>query len=140
MTDSTNTHRDSTQASVPASLSPQTQPVTVISTPNASFTGTIAPKDVSPCGNLDTMLYELYLSPDPAEYATSHNLMFEDQQVGVSINLATENVDLAPYQVEIRNERANIVEAFLPVEELCNLALDPGVLKVSVLKQVQTLP
>lgn len=90
------------------------------------------------CPNLDSVLEELATASDPAGFAASHSLRLAENGVGVEIRLATAGVDLGPYRATVRNDGGLVLEAYVPVAQLCDLAHDPAVLRVSPLKEVLT--
>ncbi|MFQ5400129.1 MAG: hypothetical protein ACE5E7_11085 [Anaerolineae bacterium] len=91
------------------------------------------------CPNLDSVLVALSTAGDAADFAASHQLMLAEAGVAVEIHLAhPETADLTQYQVSIRNKRGAIIEAYVPVPQLCALSEDSAILQVKVIRPAST--
>lgn len=92
-----------------------------------------------PCRRLDDPLRQLYEADDPELFAQERGLWLTADGIGVEIRLASPetSLDLSGYQIALRNQRAAIMEAFLPVEQLCNLAEDEEVMRIVPLRPLQ---
>lgn len=92
-----------------------------------------------PCARLDDPLRQLSEADDPQLFAQQHGLWLTVNGVGVKVQLTSPEtfLDLTAYQIALRNQRAAIVEAFVPVQQLCNLAMDEAILRISPLRPLQ---
>lgn len=91
------------------------------------------------CAQLDSLLRQLSNAEDQQAFAEQHALLLTPQGVGVEIHLISPDVllDLSTYQIEVRNQRAAILEAFLPVDQLCHLAANKEVTRISPIRLLQ---
>lgn len=92
-----------------------------------------------PCGRLEDPLRQLYEADDPELFAQERGLWLTADGVGVEIRLASPEVslDLSRYQIAPRNQRGAIMEAFIPVAQLCNLAENEEVMRIAPLRLLQ---
>lgn len=91
------------------------------------------------CGQLDDPLRQLSEADDPELFAQQHGLWLTPEGVGVEIRLTSAEAtpDLIAYQIELRGQRAAIMEAFVPIAQLCNLAEDEEVMRIVPLRPLQ---
>ena len=92
-----------------------------------------------PCGLLDDPLRQLYEADDPELFAQERGLWLTADGIGVEIRLASPetSLDLSRYYIAPRNQRGAIMEAFIPVEQLCNLAENEEVIRIAPLRLLQ---
>jgi len=103
------------------------------------MTATKARTDQAACPNLDSILVALSTADDAAEFAASHQLTLVEEGVAVEIHLAQPKMAvLKQYQVSVQNQRGTIVEAYVPVPQLCALSKDSAILQVKVIKFAST--
>lgn len=80
------------------------------------------------CNRLDSRLLRLSEATDPIALAAEMGLQFD----GALVRVVLELVDKAPdnYGLVTEAAYANLVQALAPLDQLCALALDPGVVAV----------
>ena len=81
------------------------------------------------CPRLESRLQQLHAAEDPAAFAAFTALMYGDYRVLAIVELVDQ--DLPPavdaFGMEIEASYANVVQAWVPVDQLCALASDPAV-------------
>lgn len=81
--------------------------------------------------NLETRLYKLSISPDPAKYAATHGIYYAEGRVRVVIELADEGVTIPEsYHIQVEDRYKNFIQALVPVKVLRPLSNEPGVKSV----------
>lgn len=102
----------------------------------------IAPGDIptgepSPCPGLDSMLTQIYQSPEPLIQAQQLQIRTEGDKIQVLLILeGGETSFLEEFSVEISKQSGNQVQAFVPIEQLCALADSERVLAVRTITQI----
>lgn len=102
----------------------------------------IAPGDIptgepSPCPGLDSMLTQIYQSPEPLIQAQQLQIRTEGDKIQVLLILeGGETSFLEEFSVEISKQSGNQVQAFVPIEQLCALADSERVLVVRTITQI----
>jgi len=82
--------------------------------------------------NLETRLFELSISKSPKEYAKKHGLDYKEGKVRVEIELISSESLPAGYTFEVELQYENIIQVFVPVEQLRSLAKEPQVKAIRV--------
>jgi hypothetical protein len=83
----------------------------------------IPPREPSPCPGLDSQLYQLIQSDDPALSATQIGMNVKDDKVQVLIILENDQADfLVDFDVELGTQSGNQLQAYVPFDHLCELA------------------
>lgn len=124
-------------------IAPDKTPLTIESAPDNSINVTISSTKPDRyddgCTQLDNLLYQLYKAGDRQSFADQHTLLLTPEGVGVEIQLISADVllDLSTYQIKVRNQRATLIEAFLPVDQLCRLAENEEVIRISPIRLLQ---
>ena len=78
------------------------------------------------CPRLNSQLLQLVNAPDPAEFASSAGLEMEDGAVRAVVELAGETMP-GIEGVVVERSYANLIQALVPIELLCDLSNDPQV-------------
>jgi hypothetical protein len=92
------------------------------------------------CPKLDSPLDQLVTSADPLILAKQLNLTVKDDQVQVLLVLVSEDTRfLKDFSITIGSQEQNKVQAFVPVDLLCDLAGSAEIVLIQVPAQV-TLP
>ncbi len=82
-----------------------------------------AKKKSTACPKLESVLYDLTLSPDPATVAAERDIFHEDGSVRVVIELSQPDAELPDrYQVEIERQQGPRIRALVPLGILCELS------------------
>jgi hypothetical protein len=80
------------------------------------------------CVNLDSRLQQLASADDPAAFAQTSGLEYDGARVRVVIELSGDaGPDPAVYGLDIEGQYANLLQARVPVDQLCAVAGDPTV-------------
>lgn len=78
--------------------------------------------------NLESRLFELSISKNPAEYAATYGLYYAEGLVRVVIELKSQDESLpAKYSIQVESHYENIVQALVPIKELRRLSNEPQV-------------
>jgi hypothetical protein len=85
----------------------------------------------STCPRLDSQLFQLSTSADPATFASGAGLELGPSGVRAVIELASGGDFPSGYRVRVAARYANLVEGEVPISELCALAREPAVLSVA---------
>jgi hypothetical protein len=92
---------------------------------------TIPPREPSACPALDSQLLQLTQADDPLHTAEQLGFRVKDGKVQVLLVLASEDTDfLQKYGVEPGTQAASQVQAFVPIDQLCELANADPVLAI----------
>ena len=82
----------------------------------------------TPYPKLDTRLYQLTLSKDPAAFAQLNDLHFSDGKVRVIIVLIdTLSSVSSDFQIDFEGQIEKLLQAMVPVDQLCALSQEPYV-------------
>jgi hypothetical protein len=82
----------------------------------------------SDCPALDSQLTQLLQSEDPAGQAEQLGYRVKEGKIQVLLTLLAENTDfLAGYGAELGTQSGSQVQAFVPFDQLCELAKHPDV-------------
>jgi hypothetical protein len=126
----------------PPSKTPTVEPEKEMIEPTVTFTVAQVSTDTisitphprpSECPHLESGLYDLAVAQNPVELAKATGLFYEDGKTRVVVELATPETDisfLAKYDAQIETQAGSLVQALVPLAELCNLSNDPQVLFV----------
>ncbi|MFO7742595.1 MAG: hypothetical protein R6X31_09815 [Anaerolineae bacterium] len=92
---------------------------------------TIPPRDPRECPALDSQLFDLTQVDDPAQLAEELGFRVRDGKVQVLLVLTSEDTGfLEEYGVELGTQSGCQVQAFVPFDQLCELAKTDPVLAV----------
>lgn len=92
-------------------------------TPNPTAT----PKQAS-CEKVESRLYGLTVAGDPSAYAANNRLHYVNGSVRAIIELGSQTDSLpAGYAVTVEAKQGAMVQALVPVSDLCNLSNEPEV-------------
>lgn len=94
-----------------------------------------APVDFTPskdkCPGLEHVLVQLSEAEEPARFAAQRKLTMKDNAVQVVIQLSTEDTTvLDKFGIEVDSHSGKVIQAYVPVTVLCDLARDPNVIVV----------
>jgi hypothetical protein len=84
------------------------------------------------CARLDSQLYQLSQSTDPGRFASNAGLELNPSGARVVIKLLTGAQLPRGHGVTVEANYANVIQARVPVSELCALARDPAVISVAL--------
>lgn len=102
--------------------------------PNAA---TLPQRELRACPTLDSQLFQLTQAQDPLRAAESGGFRVKDGKVQVLLVLASEdNEFLKNFDVELGTQSASQVQAFVPIDQLCELANTDPVLAIRPAAQV----
>jgi hypothetical protein len=115
-----------------ASSSAQEQEPTSIPTPFEEFQPPVLERSAGQnCPRLDTRLSQLAASPDPVAFAASARLTLGPSGVLAIVEIAgVDGLDPNAYGLTIEGQYANLLQARVPLDQLCDLATDPAVSRV----------
>ena len=82
------------------------------------------------CPRLESVLYHLMQVSDPAAAAADASLSYDDGGVRVEIVLAGEAMPTASTGLVVEARAGALLQARVPVSELCDLSNDPEVVVV----------
>lgn len=83
--------------------------------------------------NLETRLFEISIAKNALEYAEKHGLDYKEGKVRVEIEFISSTESLpAGYTFEVELQYENIVQAFVPVEQLRSLSKESQVRAIKV--------
>ncbi len=83
------------------------------------------------CPDLDSMLFQLTQSETPLETAEKLGLNLQDEKVQALLMLESENTVLPEqFDLEIGTRSGAQVQAFVPIDQLCDLANTPEVIAI----------
>jgi hypothetical protein len=103
--------------------------------------GAIPPREPRSCPDLDSQLFQLTQADDPPRAAEQLGFRVQDGKVQVLLVLASEDsAFLGDYGVEIGTQSDNQVQAFAPIDLLCELADTDPVLAIRPLAQAVPQP
>ncbi|MFH1486127.1 MAG: hypothetical protein ABIH46_08655 [Chloroflexota bacterium] len=86
------------------------------------------PSKPAECPNLESRLLQLVASPDPAEFAAKSGLTYADGSVRVVIEMGSRDQELPQgYSAKIETRSNGLIQAMVPLEELCGLSSEPSV-------------
>ena len=88
--------------------------------------------------NLETCLYELSVSPNPARYAATHGLHYTEGRVRVVIELVSGQAEIPNnYHIQIEDRYGDLVQALVPISELRPLSKEPMVRLIRTPLEIQ---
>lgn len=106
--------------------------VPVLSTPASDRVVEFTPESKEPfCPGVDSALSALLSSEDPLTHAGLNGLHLTEDGVSVNIKLVSADSKMAEDPGTIRNIFGPNIEAYVPLNRLCEVAADPAVLNVS---------
>lgn len=80
------------------------------------------------CPKLESRLYQLVTAPNPTEFARTSDLAYADGSVRVVIELRSKDESLPPgYSIKVETRSNELVQASVPLNELCKLSNEPQV-------------
>lgn len=127
-----------TPTSQPAKIVP-VQPEGEMIEPTAAFStiqvntdtvSIVSPPHKIECPHLESSLLNLSVSEDPEAFAQSHLLFYAENATRATIELLTPNDDtsfLSEYNAHIETQTESLVQALVPLPDLCALSNDPQV-------------
>jgi len=93
--------------------------------------GDLYPREQSDCPDLDSLLFQITRAPDPLALAEQSQLKVKEDKVQVLLILDCEDTDfLQDFEVEMGTQSGTQVQAFVPVNQLCDLANTDKVLAI----------
>ena len=119
----------------PGGLLPQDAPPTpsgkTIKVPDQAALPTIERASQENCPGVDSQLYQITQAPDPKEAARQSMVEFKDNRIQVLLILADQEMAfLEDYDVQTGSQYGDRVQAFVPVDRLCELASTDRVLSI----------
>ncbi|MBN1641759.1 MAG: hypothetical protein JXA09_11030, partial [Anaerolineae bacterium] len=85
------------------------------------------------CAGLDSALVQIMQSPDPISMAQQLGIKTSGSKIQVALTLSgTDTAFLSDYDVEVGTQVGEKVQAYVPVKQLCEIALLDQVLRVSL--------
>ena len=83
------------------------------------------------CPNVDSALLPLIRATDYVEWSESSDIKVKGDKVQVLLVLAKEDIGfLHDFEVEVGTQQGIKVQAYVPIDRLCDLAKDEGVLAI----------
>jgi hypothetical protein len=93
--------------------------------------GDLVPREPSDCPDLDSSLFQIIQAPDPLDAAEQLQLQVRGDKVKVLLILDREDTGfLRDFGVEIGTQSGTQVQAFVPINQLCDLANTDEVLAI----------
>jgi len=93
--------------------------------------GDLEPSEQSTCPDLDSMLFQITQAPDSLDLAEQLQLKVKEDKILVLLILDGEDLDfLQDYGVEVGKQVGTQVQAFVPIDQLCDLANTTEVLSI----------
>lgn len=91
----------------------------------------LQPNKPTNCPDLESTLFQVAQSPHPLKLAEQLHLKIKDDKVQVLLILASEDISfLQNFEVELGTQVGVQVQAFVPIDQLCNLANAAEVLAI----------
>ncbi|MBN1993720.1 MAG: hypothetical protein JW953_13545 [Anaerolineae bacterium] len=98
-----------------------------------------APVEKDNCPGVESMLSQIIHAPDPLSLAEQLQLKMKGNKLQVLLILDREDTSfLEPFAVELGTQVGMQVQAFVPIDQICDLARTDGV--VAIRLPVQALP
>jgi hypothetical protein len=98
--------------------------------------GDLEAREQSDCPDLDSVLFQITQAPDPLDLAEQLGLTVREDRVQVLLILDCEDAGfLRNFEVEIGTQVGTQVQAFVPVDQLCDLANTSEVLAIRLSAQ-----
>lgn len=125
-----------TPAVSPAGAEPQARPTVAFATSEVAPAGQIAPDASaaprsSDCPRLESQLAQIVSAPDPLKLAAQLGLTIKDGKLQVQLVMASEDTSfLQSFDAEVGSQAGTKVQAFVPIDRLCDLAKADAVLAV----------
>ena len=99
--------------------------------------GEVPTREPSICPGLDSMLTQVYQSPEPLIQAQQLQIRTEGEKIQVLLILeGGETSFLKKYSVDISKQSGNQAQAYVPIEHLCAAANSDGVLAIRTIQQI----
>lgn len=93
--------------------------------------GDIESREQGTCPDLDSVLFQITQTPAPLDLAEQLQLKVKEDKILVLLVLDGEDLDfLHDYGVEIGTQVGTQVQAFVPIDQLCDLANTTEVLRI----------
>ena len=90
----------------------------------------------NPCPGLDSRLTQVYHSNEPLLQAQQLNMRIEGDKIQVLLILeGDENGFVEDYSIDISKQSGNKAQAYVPIELLCAIASNEGVLAVQTIAE-----
>ncbi|MGD9092065.1 MAG: hypothetical protein PVF74_04415 [Anaerolineales bacterium] len=97
----------------------------------------IPTREPSPCPGLDSMLTQVFQSPEPIKQAQQLKIPTKGEKIQVMLILAGgETSFLEDYSVEVSKQSGTQAQAFVPIEQLCALTNHEDVLAIRTITQI----
>ena len=110
---------------------PPTPAGKTIKVPDQASLPTIERTSQEDCPGVDSQLYQIIQAPDPQELARQFLVEIEDNKIHVLLVLADQDIAfLKDYDVQAGSQYGTRVQAFVPVNRLCELANTDRVLAI----------
>ncbi|MBI2906299.1 MAG: hypothetical protein HYX92_01445 [Chloroflexi bacterium] len=86
------------------------------------------PAKSTDCPKLENRLYQLFASPDPAAFAQQYGIGYSDGAVRVVVEMGDKEGRLpAGYSIKEETRSGGLVQAQVPLSELCRLSKEGSV-------------
>lgn len=92
------------------------------------------------CRGLEDRLRRMMSAQDSTRFALEQRIYYQGGLVRVSIELASAEAQLpSGYGLQVEGRAQNLIQALLPLQELCQLSNEPQVLSVMVPSEIRLL-